>query len=158
MTTPKEVTDIWAMMREVTIRTVACMPEDRLDYTPSPTCRPFREIVVHMLQAGYLMADCISGQQASHQFKVEDFPTRASLEQALRDGRDYVMRHVPHVSRERLDVMQPTPLGTEAMPVRHWLMALLLHEAEHRGNLAVLAKAAGAVPPDIGEVRRQMMG
>lgn len=146
-----------SMTRELTARCVEMMPEDKMNFKPAPNSRTFAEIVLHILEADHMLMNLAAGSEEApaKPYKTENFTARKSLVEALRGQLDRTKRLAMAMKPERMKQMVKSPFGME-MPAEDWLTLVLTHEAEHRGNLVVMAKMNGVTPPDIIALRQEM--
>ncbi len=148
-------------IRGRTERVVACVPPDRLEWSPAEGAFSFGDVIRHLAATErYMFAENVQGRQSRYPGHGKD----------LADGYDAVLAfwrrmHLEAVtifaglSAERLAGRCITPGGAD-MPVWKWLRAMVEHEVHHRGQLYLMLRLLGIAPPPLygltsEEVRRR---
>ncbi|HEY3999089.1 MAG TPA: DinB family protein [Candidatus Xenobia bacterium] len=151
MPVSKSLVEHVSLIREVVISTVEAMPEDKLGYTPGENCRPFRDIALHIAKARWNLSNMLSGQTdaPARGFQAG---TKAELLALLREGQEQCRRVLAAVTEDQLTKVHTVGIGERTgLDVVH---LMLMHEADHHGNLVVLAKLCGVSPPDLREASK----
>ena len=153
----EEVLEAWAYTRAGVVSEVRNFSEKDLDFRPAPESRTFRELVIHILESGNLMAGEVSRPDGNFRRKpYEDLlkehargigrpRTRGELVSALqrthREG-DAKIRSAGELGMlqwiTRFDGKRGTRLA--------WMHHGISHEEYHRGQLALYARLMGRVP------------
>lgn len=146
----------WEMERERVIAEVENIPEEHFDYAPAVGARTIREAAQHIVGAAVAIANEVVSPgghfgrlfdpqvQAAVGASLPALGTKAEIVDALRTtGADTAaqLRAVGEVLASRKIV---TLAGPETALSGLWFA--VAHEASHRGQLAVLARAVGEVP------------
>lgn len=153
----EEALEAWAYTREGVISEVRNLSEKDLDFRPAPESRSFRELVIHILESGNLMAGELSRPDGDFRRKAyEDLlkqhargigrpRSRAELISALerthREG-DRKIRGAGDLAMLQFITRFDGKPGTRLA----WMNHGVSHEEYHRGQLAVYARLLGRVP------------
>ena len=161
----EETLEAWAYTREGVISEVRNVSERDLAFAPAPESRTFRELVVHILESGNLMAGELSRPHADFRRKpyeqllqehargLERPRTRGQLVTALKrthaEG-DRKLRSAGELAILQLITRFDGKRGTRLAWINHGIS----HEEYHRGQLALYARLLGRVPA----LTRQILG
>ncbi len=140
---------LYEIVHDVSIGMVEAMPEEQIDFRPSPAVRSFREQIVHIASVERGMALGAAGQGwafESEGFSPDDFPGRTALWNLLLQTRDEVISLARSISFHRLHAPILTPWGFEATPAQI-LIFMRDHTNNHNGKLSVYVRMAGFEPP-----------
>lgn len=135
---------IWPTMRARTLRVLAALPEQDLEWSPGPGHWTFGDLFRHL--AGlerYMWAENLQGRPSRYPGHGPD----------LAAGLPAVRAYLDRCHRESLAVFGAlseadlardctTPAGT-ALAGWKWLRAMMEHEAHHRGQLYLMAGLRG---------------
>lgn len=148
-------------IRGRTERVVACVPPDRLEWSPAEGAFTFGDVIRHLAATErYMFAENVLGRPSRYPGHGRE----------LADGYEAVLAFwrrmhgeataiFSGLSPERLAGRCTTPGGVE-IPVGKWLRAMVEHEVHHRGQLYLMLRMLGIeTPPLYGltseEVRRR---
>ncbi len=153
----EEVLEAWAYTRQGVVSELRNISEKDLDFRPAPGSRSFRELVLHILESGNLMAGELSRPDGDFQRKDYEALLKehargigrprtrrelvSALERTHRDG-DRKIRDAGELAMlqfiKRFDGQPGTRLA--------WMNHGISHEEYHRGQLAMYARLMGRVP------------
>jgi uncharacterized damage-inducible protein DinB len=152
-----EALEAWAYTREGVVSEVRNVSEKDLDFRPTPESRSFRELVIHVLESGNLMAGELSRPDGDFRRKgYEELlrehsrgigrPRRkaelvSALKRTHRDG-DRRIRAAGELGMLQLITRFDGKPGTRFA----WMNHGISHEEYHRGQLALYARLMGRVP------------
>ncbi|HSQ59629.1 MAG TPA: DinB family protein [Acidobacteriota bacterium] len=163
MARPNEIAtflSVWDHEAESTIRLLESLPDGRYEFRADPKGRSIGEIAWHLSE----IDGCLSFGVAERRFDLaDDLPElkRPRELEALAPG----YRRVHELAVERIRSLEPEALDEQVtffdgtpMTIRDVLwVALLHHLIHHRGQLVLLCRLAGGVPPGIYGPNREEM-
>ncbi len=120
-------------IRERTMRVVACVPPERIEWTYKERKFTFGDVMRHLAAIErWMFAENAALRPSRYPGHARD----------LADGYDAVVHYMRRMHAEAmeifanadLDALCTTPGGAQ-LPVRKWMRAMIEHEAHHRGQL-----------------------
>jgi uncharacterized damage-inducible protein DinB len=153
----EELLEAWSYTRAGVIAELEAIPAERMEFRPTKASRSVAELVVHIVESGYMMAgelvraDGDFARQSyaehirEHAGPVPADPSRSDLLAMLRDSGAAGQARIRDVGEvamlqriRRFDGQYGTRLA--------WLHHGIEHESYHRGQLALYARLMGQVP------------
>lgn len=152
-----EALEAWEYTRAGVVAELENIPADKMDFSPTPGARTVRELVLHIVGSGQMMAGELSNPAGDftrqsfaehvqeHAGPLPRSATQAELQNLLRstgeEGRQKIeatgeLAMLQHI--RRFDGKPSTRLA--------WMNHGIAHEEYHRGQLAHWARALGEVP------------
>ena len=129
------------------------IPEEKYGYKPTPEVRSFREQLQHLVQENNNYVSIMNGEDTGDQQRFFKIMGRAELLKALRDSYDRAKKAIADLTDEKavevVSVSPTAPSGIRGMQKPKWaiMMAVMLDNMDHYGNLVVYARLNGIVPP-----------
>ena len=142
--TPTKAT--WDSTRNLVTGLVEAMPEDKYDFRPTPTVRPFREIAIHLIGENYTFFSRVSGDNLGSNDRFNSLKSRDEIVKALRESYDYGAKVWAGLTEEKaLEMIE----GRGGQKVQRWsaILGVIQDNMNHYGNLVVYARLNGVVPP-----------
>ena len=135
----------WDSIRNLMVKTVQAVPEDKYDFKPVAGVYSFRELFIHVAGENYFFMSRASGEKPPEQ-KLDGLKTRDEIVKALNDSYDYGTKVLAGMTDEKA-VETITGPGGKQMP--RWAAALgnIVDNMDHYGNLVVYMRINGIVPP-----------
>jgi uncharacterized damage-inducible protein DinB len=142
-------------IRGRTMRLVACVPPDRIDWTFREGKFTFGDVMRHLASTERWMF----AENAA--LRPSRYPGHGP---ELADGYDDVVAYMNRMHAESmaifasadLDAITTTPAGTQ-LGVGKWMRAMIEHECHHRGQLYLYCSILGiATPPIFGLTEEQV--
>jgi uncharacterized damage-inducible protein DinB len=155
-----ELLHYFEQVRERTMRTVRCIPPDKLEWTCRKGGFTLGGLARHIAATErYVFAECACGRPSQYKGCGRD----------LADGLECVIAFMERMHAESLSVfremsnedLKAKGTSPEGRPVTAWKMlrAMVEHEAHHRGQIYVYLGILGvAVPSLFGLNARQLEG
>jgi len=131
--------DYWESVRRRTRRVVACIPPDRIEWSPHPGKFSFGDLVRHLATIErYMYAETVAGRPSRY----------AGCGRELAEGYEAVVAFLDRLGAESRAVFGSltdadlqrkslTPAGT-SITTWKWLRAMVEHEAHHRGQIYLM--------------------
>ena len=153
-----ELVSYFDRIRERTMRVVACVPPDRIEWTYMEGKFTFGDVMRHLASIERWMFTENALQRPSR------YPGHG---RELADGYDAVVAYMKRMHAESMEILGAlsdddlerkcrTPGGAE-LKVSKWLRAMIEHEAHHRGQLYMYCGILGiATPPIFGLTEEQV--
>jgi uncharacterized damage-inducible protein DinB len=154
----------WDNLRSRTRRVAACIPPDKLEWTPREGAFTLGDLVRHLATIErYMYAETVAGRPSRY----------PGCGRELADGYDAVLTYLDRLDTEAKEIIGGlsdadlerkclTPAGTPITTWK-WLRAMCEHEAHHRGQIYLMLGMLGVpTPPLFGltaeEVRARSAG
>jgi uncharacterized damage-inducible protein DinB len=135
----RQFLDYWDSIRGRTGRVVACIPPDRLEWTPRTGSFTLGDLVRHLATIErYMYAETVAGRSSRY----------PGCGRELADGFPAVLEYFDRLDRESKEIIGDlsdadlqrkcqTPAGTPITTWK-WLRAMVEHEAHHRGQIYLM--------------------
>ncbi|MCS6953058.1 MAG: DinB family protein [Bryobacterales bacterium] len=160
------VLESWRSVRADTAQAVEDFPPSELDFRPAPEVMSFRELALHILQAGHGLTGLLL--EGVENFATPDFRERVKERGAL-VAADADARALAAALRESVETrcqqlaQQPpeffshivTRMDGQSVTRLEMLQFVKEHELSHRGQMFLYLRLKGRVPPT---TRRRMAG
>jgi uncharacterized damage-inducible protein DinB len=150
----------WNAEAENTIRLLEALPADKYDFRPDPKGRSLGELAWHLAEIDAYMSFGI----AQRSFTLKDEPPDIKrpreaglLAPGYRRVHEQAVARLASLRNDQLDEKIPFFDG-RPISIRNVLWSAVLHHLiHHRGQLSLLVRLAGGVPPGIyGPTREEM--
>ncbi len=158
ITTIQDFLDYFSKIRERTMRVVACIPPDKVEWRAAENKFTLGDLARHIAATERnVFAECACGGRNRY----------AGCGRELAEGRDGVLRFMERMHRESVEMLsrlsdeqlqQKCP-SADGTPITTWklLRAMVEHEIHHRGELyAYLGVLGVTVPPLYGLTSEQL--
>jgi uncharacterized damage-inducible protein DinB len=150
----------WNREAERTIQMLEALPADHYDFRPDPKGRSIGELAWHLSE----IDACLSFGIAERRFRLEDEPPGlarprqiAQLAPGYRRVHEEAVARLESLGDGQLDE-SVSYFDGRPMTIREVLWdALLHHLIHHRGQLGMLCRMAGGMPPGIYGPNREEM-
>jgi uncharacterized damage-inducible protein DinB len=150
MENTREFLDYWKKVRQRTLRVIACIPEDKYDWSYQPGKFTLADIIRHLAaierymyaENAQLKPSCYSG----HGKELADGPVevRAFMDRMHRES----VEIFGHLNQDDLQRKCVTP-GGAPITVWKWLRAMVEHEVHHRGQIYLYLGILGIPTPPL---------
>jgi uncharacterized damage-inducible protein DinB len=136
MTKTSDLIAYWDRVRARTMRVVACVPPDKIDWTYRPGKFTLGDLMRHLAAIErWMFAENVAGRPSV-------YPGHGS---ELADGYDAIVDYMRRMHAEAMEIFGAltdadldrkctTPGGAE-LPVHKWIRSMIEHEAHHRGQI-----------------------
>lgn len=151
---------LWNSEAESTVRLLEALPPDQYDFRPDAKGRSIGELAWHLSD----IDACLTFGIAAGRFRFEDEPPDLKrpreirlLAPGYRRVHEQAMARLEGLENDQLDA-PVTFFDGRRLTVRHVLWSELLHHLiHHRGQLALMCRLAGGVPPGLYGPNREEM-
>ena len=139
----------WERAKAYTKEYLDAMPEDGINFKPTPDIRSFAEQMLHLSQGNVGLSSNASGKprlyQGQQMEKMDEFKNKAALTKVVMECYDYV-----------LDGIRTADLSTWGERVGRgnfsetklaWLNKAFEHQSHHRGQTTIYLRLKGVTPP-----------
>jgi uncharacterized damage-inducible protein DinB len=136
--------------RKRTRQVAACIPPDRVEWTHTPGTFSPGDLVRHIAVAErYIWAETVHGRPSGY----------VTHGRELADGKDEVLAFLDRMHAESMPLFRSiapealagrvTAPGGASVATRKWLLAMVEHEAHHRGQMYTLLAMLGVETPPL---------
>ncbi|AUD00601.1 DinB family protein [Spirosoma pollinicola] len=150
MTTIAQMTADWQRAKEYTKEYLDVMPEDGVNYKPTPEIRSFAEQMLHLTAANYNFGALASGKPNPMQGKkleeMSELKTKAALTKAVMDSYDFMIDAVKGMTEAQL--AESVKMGPREMTKEVVLAKAFEHQTHHRGQCTIYIRMKGVKPPN----------
>lgn len=156
--TQPEIVDYFERVRERTMRVIACIPPDKIDWTYQPGKFSLADIIRHLAAIERWMFT------ENAQLRPSRYPGHG---RELADGYDATLAYIRRMHDESMGILSTlsdedlqkkcmTPGGVE-LRVAKWLRSMIEHEVHHRGQIYMyLGMLNVPTPPIYGLTEEQV--
>ncbi|GAB3315104.1 hypothetical protein GCM10027299_04040 [Larkinella ripae] len=150
LATISQMTTEWQRAKEYTKEYLDAMPEDGVNYKPTPEIRSFAEQMLHLANANYNFAAGATGKANPMQGKkmetMEEFKTKAALTKAVLDSYDFVLESIKGLSDAQL--AENVKMGPRELSRETVFAKAFEHQTHHRGQTTIYIRMKGVKPPN----------
>lgn len=150
MTSITQLTADWQRAKEYTKEYLDVMPEDGVNFKPTPEIRSFAEQMLHLTAANYNFGALASGKANPMQGKkleeMSELKTKAALMKAVMDSYDFVIDAVKGMTDAQL--AENVKMGQREMTKELVLAKAFEHQTHHRGQCTIYIRMKGVKPPN----------
>ena len=150
LTTISQLTADWQRAKEYTKEYLDAMPEDGVDFKPTPEIRSFADQMLHLANANYNFGALVSGKtnpmQGKKMEEMADLKTKSALSKAVMDSYDFMIDAVKGMTDAQLGEM--VKMGQREMTREVALAKAFEHQTHHRGQCTIYIRMKGVKPPN----------
>jgi uncharacterized damage-inducible protein DinB len=140
----------WTRARDYTKEYLDAMPEDGVNFKPTPEIRSFAEQMLHLANANYLFAARIFGvtnpMQGKNLEKTDDLKNKAALTKTVLDSYNFMISTIQAQADAKLDERM-VQAGLNR-PRTALVAAAFEHQTHHRGQTTIYLRLKGVTPPN----------
>lgn len=140
----------WERARSYTKEYLDAMPEDGMNFKPSPDVRSFAEQMLHMSQG--TVGLIANGTGATPIFqgktleKIEEYKTKAALSQVVLESYDFAIEALKNMDSSKMDNV--VKRGNFEATQFGWLNKAFEHQTHHRAQTTIYLRMKGIKPPN----------
>ena len=138
--------DILPGRQKNTIAAVEAMPAEKFSYKPTAEQKTFAQLVVHMIEANYLLCGKTAGVPKPNAEEAKDTDSKEKLLAGLKSSFDFCSETLAKMDDSKLSEMTE---GFGGKQVTHAWFSLVLASnlADHYAEAAIYLRLNGIVPP-----------
>lgn len=150
LTTITQMTADWQRAKAYTKEYLDTMPEDGVNYKPTPEIRSFAEQMLHLAAANYNFGATASGKanpmQGKKMEEMADLKTKEALTKAVMDSYDFMLDAVKGMTDAQL--AETVKMGPRELTREVVLAKAFEHQTHHRGQCTIYIRMKGVKPPN----------
>lgn len=147
----KETESSWKRAKKWTLDYIDSMPEDALNFKPTPEVRSFAEQMLHLAFWNFGLLEGAGGKANPYGKKQEelekrdDMKTKAALRKVVAESYDTVLAEIAGMTEAKM-IEQTTFFGRKYTRMSVFSIALD-HQSHHRGQTTLYLRLKGVTPP-----------
>lgn len=135
----------WESTRKLVQGIAEQVPEDKYDFKPTPEVRSFREQLTHLIGENYRYMAQAAGEAAPVDMSaINKLQHRDDIVKALNDSYEYGEKVWAGMTDQKAMEMVPGRGGRQMRWT--WILANIVDNMDHYGNLVVYVRLNGMVP------------
>lgn len=140
----------WERAKVYTKEYLDAMPEEGMNFKPTPDVRSFAEQMLHMSQG--TIGLIVSGTGATPIFegksleKMDELKTKAALTQVVMQSYDFAIASIRNLDASKLSNV--VKRGTYEVTQFGWLNKAFEHQTHHRAQATIYLRLKGIKPPN----------
>ena len=140
----------WERAKAYTKEYLDAMPEDGMNFKPTPDIRSFAEQMLHMSQG--TIGLIVSGTGATPIFqgksleKMDELKTKSALTQVVMQAYDFAIESIRNLDASKLSNI--VKRGNYEVTQYGWLNKAFEHQTHHRAQATIYLRLKGIKPPN----------
>lgn len=139
----------WERAKAYTKEYLDAMPEDGINFKPTPDIRSFAEQMLHLSNGLLGFTNSATGKERPYPGKnlekMDEFKNKAALTKVVMESYDFVIDAVKGLDPSKLDEM--VKRGNFEFSRLTWLNKSFEHQTHHRGQTTIYLRLKGVTPP-----------
>jgi uncharacterized damage-inducible protein DinB len=139
----------WTRARDYTKEYLDAMPEEGINFKPTPEIRSFAEQMLHLSNNLFNTAARAFGAtnpfQGKSLEKMDDLKNKAALTKIVMESYDFMINTIKAQTDAKLD--ERMAVGGMNRPKSALLAASFEHQTHHRGQTTIYLRLKGVTPP-----------
>lgn len=139
----------WERAKAYTKEYLDAMPEDGVNYKPSPDIRSFAEQMLHLSQGNVGLSSNGTGKEriyaGKNLEKMDEFKNKAALTKVVMECYDFVIDGIKSMDVSKLEEM--VKRGNFENNRLTWINKAFEHQTHHRGQTTIYLRMKGIQPP-----------
>jgi uncharacterized damage-inducible protein DinB len=147
----KELDFSWKRAKKWSLDYIDAMPEEGINFKPTPEIRSFAEQMLHLAFWNYGLAEWVAGKpnpfgkdQKNLETKSE-YKTKAALRKVVEQSYDFVIDGIPGLDNTKL--LEEVSFFNSKMTRLNVLAIAMDHQTHHRGQTTIYLRLKGVTPP-----------
>ena len=139
----------WERAKAYTKEYLDAMPEDGINYKPTPDIRSFAEQMLHLSQGNVGLSSSGTGKEriyaGKNLEKMDEFKNKAALTKVVMECYDFVIDGIKSMDLSKMEEM--VKRGNFENNRLTWINKAFEHQTHHRGQTTIYIRLQGIVPP-----------
>lgn len=139
----------WERAKAYTKEYLDAMPEDGINYKPTPDIRSFAEQMLHMSQGNVGLSSNGTGKERIYAGKslekMDEFKNKAALTKLVMECYDFVIDGIKSMDVSKFD--EVVKRGNFENSRLTWINKAFEHQTHHRGQTTIYLRMRGVQPP-----------
>jgi uncharacterized damage-inducible protein DinB len=139
----------WERAKAYTKEYLDAMPEDGINFKPSPDVRSFAEQMLHLSQGNVGLSSNATGKEriypGKNLEKMDEFKNKAALTKVVMECYDYVIDGIKSFDASKFE--EKVKRGNFDESKLAWLNKAFEHQTHHRGQTTIYLRMKGVAPP-----------
>lgn len=140
----------WERAKAYTKEYLDAMPEDGINYKPTPDIRSFAEQMLHLSQGNVGLSSNGTGKEriyaGKNLEKMDEFKNKAALTKLVMECYDFVIDGIKSMDVSKFDEM--VKRGNFENNRLTWINKAFEHQTHHRGQTTIYLRLKGIQPPN----------
>jgi len=134
----------WENTRTLVLNMAEMIPEEKYDWKPTPEVRSFRDQLVHLVQENYMYMGFAAGEPQDTS-RFNNLKTKAEILPALKESYEYGAKVWAGIDEKK--ALEMVSVRNNQTPRWQPILANIVDNMDHYGNLVVYVRLNGMVPP-----------
>jgi len=139
----------WTRARDYTKEYLDAMPEDGINFKPTPEIRSFAEQMLHLANANFAFVSTATGKANPYQGKqlekMDDYKNKAALTKIVMESYDFAINAAKTVDLKKAD--EPVKFFSFDLTRGGAWSKGFEHQTHHRGQTTIYLRLKGVKPP-----------
>jgi uncharacterized damage-inducible protein DinB len=140
----------WERAKVYTKAYLDAMPEDGVNFKPTPEIRSFAEQMLHLSQGTVGLTSAGTGKanifQGKNLEKADSLKNKAALTKTVMEAYDFAIEAVKSMDVSKFD--EVVKRGNFEITRLAWVMKAFEHQTHHRGQCTIYIRLKGVTPPN----------
>ncbi len=147
----------YEITRNLILGMADAIPEAKYDFKPTPEVRTFREQLIHLINENNNYIDLAGGETLGDPKRFDKLKGRAEILKTLKESYDHGTKVLAAMTNEQandiISIPPQAPTGLRGLKRARWaiVLAVMIDNMDHYGNLVVYSRLNGIVPPKTAE-------
>lgn len=140
----------WERAKAYTKEYLDAMPEDAINFKPTPEIRSFAEQMLHLAQGTIGLTSNGTNKErlypGKNLEKSDEFKNKAALTKVVMESYDFAIEGIKAMDVSKFD--EVVKRGNFDVTRLGWVMKAFEHQTHHRGQTTVYLRLKGVTPPN----------
>jgi uncharacterized damage-inducible protein DinB len=140
----------WERAKAYTKEYLDAMPEDGINFKPTPDIRSFAEQMLHLSQGNVGLSSNATGREriypGKNLEKMDEFKNKAALTKVVMECYDFVIEGIKSFDASKFE--EKVKRGNFDETKLAWLNKAFEHQTHHRGQTTIYLRLKGVTPPN----------
>lgn len=147
----------YEITRNLVLAMADAIPESKYDYKPTAEVRTFREQLIHLINETYNYMGLAAGEPLEDPKRFDKLKSRSEILKTLKESYGHGTKVLAAMTNEQaneiVSISPQATIGLRGQQRARWaiVLAVLIDNMDHYGNLVVYSRLNGIVPPRTAE-------